>query len=154
GDQFSHPGPGPTTRNADRGGRCPECGGARRSGFASPDHRLSRASAPLRRVRSKTALDTNRRFAALCLLGLLLSGWKRTMASVSDVIRQAAAIPLKAGQICLVTSSSGKRWVIPKGIIDPGKTAGEIALQEAWEEAGLVGVLQPQPVGSYRYEKY
>jgi 8-oxo-dGTP pyrophosphatase MutT (NUDIX family) len=53
-----------------------------------------------------------------------------------------------------VTSSSGKRWVIPKGLIDPGKTAGEIALQEAWEEAGLVGMLHPEPVGSYLYAKY
>ncbi len=76
------------------------------------------------------------------------------MASVSDVILQAAAIPVKEGRICLVTSSSGKRWVIPKGLIDPGKTAGEIALQEAWEEAGLVGVLQQEPVGSYLYDKY
>jgi 8-oxo-dGTP pyrophosphatase MutT (NUDIX family) len=53
-----------------------------------------------------------------------------------------------------VTSSSGKRWVVPKGLIDPGKTAGEIALQEAWEEAGLVGLLHPEPVGSYLYSKY
>jgi len=37
--------------------------------------------------------------------------------------------------------------------MEPGKTAAEIALQEAWEEAGLVGVLQPDPVGSYFYEK-
>lgn len=76
------------------------------------------------------------------------------MASVPDAIRQAAAIPLKEGQVCLVTSSSGRRWVIPKGLIDPGKTAGEIALQEAWEEAGLVGTLLPEPLGSYLYEKY
>ena len=76
------------------------------------------------------------------------------MASVPDAIRQAAAIPLKEGQVCLVTSSSGKRWVIPKGLLEPGKTAGEIALQEAWEEAGLVGSLLPEPVGSYLYEKY
>src|SRR5262245_5062915 len=76
------------------------------------------------------------------------------MASSPGWILQAAAIPVKAGQVCLVTSSSGKRWVIPKGIIDPGKTAGEIALQEAWEEAGLVGLLQLEPVGSYLYSKY
>lgn len=76
------------------------------------------------------------------------------MASVPDAIRQAAAIPLQAGQICLVTSSSGKRWVIPKGLLEPGKTAGEVALQEAWEEAGLAGTLMPEPVGSYLYEKY
>ena len=68
-------------------------------------------------------------------------------------IPQAAAIPLRQGRVCLVTSSSGKRWVIPKGCMEPGKTAGEIALQEAWEEAGLVGVLRPEPVGSYVYEK-
>jgi hypothetical protein len=32
-------------------------------------------------------------------------------------------------------------------------TPEQIALQEAWEEAGLVGLLHTQPVGSYRYEK-
>ena len=68
--------------------------------------------------------------------------------------RQAAAIPIRAGQVCLVTSSSGKRWVIPKGMIEPGTTAGQIALQEAWEEAGLVGVLHSEPVGTYLYDKW
>ena len=33
-------------------------------------------------------------------------------------------------------------------------TAGEAALQEAWEEAGLVGALQREPVGSYVYAKW
>src|SRR5262245_1611763 len=76
-----------------------------------------------------------------------------SMALDSTSIRQAAAIPVRNGQICLVTSRSGKRWVIPKGCIEPGKTAGEIALQEAWEEAGLSGILQREPIGSYLYEK-
>jgi len=76
------------------------------------------------------------------------------MADQETWIQQAAAIPIRQGRLCLVTSRSGKRWVIPKGLIDPGKTAPEIALQEAWEEAGLVGVLRPDPVGSYFYEKY
>jgi len=69
-------------------------------------------------------------------------------------VRQAAAIPIYNGKVCLVTSSSGRRWVIPKGVIDPGQTAGETALNETWEEAGLVGVLHNEPVGSYLYEKY
>jgi 8-oxo-dGTP pyrophosphatase MutT (NUDIX family) len=69
-------------------------------------------------------------------------------------IRQAAALPFRQGRICLVTSSNGKRWLIPKGLIEPGQTAGETALQEAWEEAGLVGVLTPDPIGSYVYEKW
>ncbi len=75
------------------------------------------------------------------------------MASAPVWIRQAAAVPIRDGQVCLVTSSSGKRWVIPKGIIDPGTTAMEIALQEAWEEAGVVGQLAG-PFGSYCYTKY
>src|ERR1041385_8682014 len=75
------------------------------------------------------------------------------MPTSTDLIRQAAAIPVKAGQVCLVSSRSGKRWVIPKGCMEPGKTAGEVALLEAWEEAGLVGLLDPVPVGSYVYEK-
>jgi 8-oxo-dGTP pyrophosphatase MutT (NUDIX family) len=76
------------------------------------------------------------------------------MATAPDYIRQAGAIPVRAGSVCLVTSSNGKRWVIPKGLIDPGHTAGEAALQEAWEEAGLVGILSPEPVGSYLYPKW
>jgi 8-oxo-dGTP pyrophosphatase MutT (NUDIX family) len=76
------------------------------------------------------------------------------MANASEFIRQAAALPVRNGKICLVTSSNGKRWVIPKGLIDPGQTAAESALQEAWEEAGLVGLLDQEPLGSFLYEKW
>ena len=69
------------------------------------------------------------------------------------VLRQAAALPVRDGEVCLITSRNGKRWVAPKGCLEPGKTAAEIALQEAWEEAGLAGVLDPDPIGSYFYEK-
>jgi 8-oxo-dGTP pyrophosphatase MutT (NUDIX family) len=69
-------------------------------------------------------------------------------------VRQAAAIPVRDGRVCLITSSSGRRWVIPKGRIEPGHTPGEAALAEAWEEAGLVGALVGEPVGSYHYEKF
>ena len=76
------------------------------------------------------------------------------MTSSGPFIRQAAALPLRGNRVCVITSSNGKRWIIPKGLIDPGHTAGETALQEAWEEAGLVGTLQQEPIGSYLYEKY
>jgi 8-oxo-dGTP pyrophosphatase MutT (NUDIX family) len=75
------------------------------------------------------------------------------MPTTPGTVRQAAAIPYKAGQVCIVSSRSGKRWVVPKGCLEPGKSAGEIALLEAWEEAGLVGVLSPEPAGSYLYDK-
>src|SRR5947209_1053464 len=76
------------------------------------------------------------------------------MTITPGALQQAAAIPVRLGQVCLISSRNGKRWVIPKGCMEPGKTAGEIALQEAWEEAGVVGVLLAEPVGSYLYEKY
>ena len=67
--------------------------------------------------------------------------------------RQAAAIAIYQGKVCIITSRNRSRWVIPKGGTEPGMTCGEVALQEAWEEAGLTGVLHPQPVGTYTYEK-
>jgi 8-oxo-dGTP pyrophosphatase MutT (NUDIX family) len=75
------------------------------------------------------------------------------MAAALEPIPQVAAVPVRRGRICLITSRNGKRWVIPKGCMEPGKTADQIALQEAWEEGGLVGVLLKEPVGSYLYEK-
>ena len=75
------------------------------------------------------------------------------MASNPGVVRQAGAIPVRGGRVCLITSRNGRRWVVPKGCLEPGRTAGEIALVEAWEEAGLVGLLRPHPAGSYVYEK-
>jgi 8-oxo-dGTP pyrophosphatase MutT (NUDIX family) len=75
------------------------------------------------------------------------------MPTDSTLLRQAGVVPVRGGQVCLVTSRSGKRWVVPKGNMELGKTAGEVALQEAWEEAGLLGLLQPEPIGSYVYEK-
>jgi 8-oxo-dGTP pyrophosphatase MutT (NUDIX family) len=75
------------------------------------------------------------------------------MTTVSSHIQQAAAIPYWAGRVCLVSSRSGKRWVIPKGCLEPNRTLKQIAIQEAWEEAGLVGFLDDQPVGCYLYEK-
>ena len=67
--------------------------------------------------------------------------------------RQAAALAVRDGRLCLVTSRSGRRWVLPKGLIDPGYTASEAALLEAWEEAGVVGTLDREPLGAYLYEK-
>ena len=66
---------------------------------------------------------------------------------------QAAVIPVKDGLVGMITSSTGKRWVVPKGQIDPGHTAREAASIEAWEEAGWLGLLDDEPVGNYTYRK-
>jgi 8-oxo-dGTP pyrophosphatase MutT (NUDIX family) len=57
-------------------------------------------------------------------------------------------------EIALITSASGRRWVIPKGLIDPGETPSESAQRETAEEAGLVGSIDPAPVGTYEYRKW
>jgi 8-oxo-dGTP pyrophosphatase MutT (NUDIX family) len=75
------------------------------------------------------------------------------MPTSTVLVKQAGLIPVRGARICLVSSRSGKRWVVPKGCMETGMTAGEVAVQEAWEEAGLVGVLSPDPLGSYLYEK-
>lgn len=72
---------------------------------------------------------------------------------MSKYLQQAAVIPVLDDQIVMITSQSGARWVIPKGMIDPGFSAAQAALLEAWEEAGLQGVLHPDPFGSYHYSK-
>lgn len=55
--------------------------------------------------------------------------------------------------ILLITTSSRKEWIIPKGNIDDGLTPPESALKEAAEEAGLSGVITGDPIGSYRFRK-
>jgi 8-oxo-dGTP pyrophosphatase MutT (NUDIX family) len=68
-------------------------------------------------------------------------------------VRQAAAIPIRDGLVCMVTSRSGRRWVIPKGRIEVRQTAADAAATEAWEEAGVLGTLSADPVGEFEYVK-
>ena len=78
-----------------------------------------------------------------------------------SIIRQIAALPYRtAGRaldapvsILLVTSRETKRWVIPKGNLNTGADPHLAAAQEAEEEAGVLGVVCPTPLGSYRYRK-
>jgi 8-oxo-dGTP pyrophosphatase MutT (NUDIX family) len=55
--------------------------------------------------------------------------------------------------VCVVTSRSRRRWVIPKGRIEIRQTAADAAITEAWEEAGVRGTLVERPVGAYEYPK-
>ncbi len=70
---------------------------------------------------------------------------------------QAAAIPFRRRrgrtEVALITSTDGKRWIVPKGEIELGESARESALREALEEAGLIGRLRGGSVGRIEYEK-
>jgi 8-oxo-dGTP pyrophosphatase MutT (NUDIX family) len=54
----------------------------------------------------------------------------------------------------MVTSRSGRRWVFPKGRIEAHQTPAEAARAEAWEEGGLVGEIDGEAIGGYKYLKY
>ena len=71
--------------------------------------------------------------------------------------RQSAALPLvgqgMALRVVLVTSRETRRWVLPKGWIEPEEPPHRSAAREAFEEAGLLGETEPEPLGSYAYPK-
>lgn len=74
-----------------------------------------------------------------------------------DVRTQFAALcyRMRKGkpEILMITSRRAKRWIIPKGWPMDGKTPGESALIEAWEEAGVKGKVQERCLGLFSYSK-
>jgi 8-oxo-dGTP pyrophosphatase MutT (NUDIX family) len=72
--------------------------------------------------------------------------------------RQIAALPLffaPSGtlEVFLVTSRGSGRWIIPKGNPIKGLSPAEVAVREAYEEAGLVGRVLPGCIGSFEFER-
>ncbi len=72
---------------------------------------------------------------------------------------QSAALPWRIGedgirQVMLLTSRETGRWVIPKGWPIKKRKPAEVASQEAYEEAGLIGqIVGKRPIGRFHYEK-
>ena len=56
--------------------------------------------------------------------------------------------------ILLITSRGTGRWVIPRGNAMPALPPCQSAAQEAFEEAGLTGIVAREEIGAYRYEKW
>ncbi|MFG1348812.1 NUDIX domain-containing protein [Xanthobacter autotrophicus] len=89
------------------------------------------------------------------------SGWPAlpvTTGGPSGRRVQYAALPYRVRrdgevQIRLITSRETRRWVIPKGWPMKGLSPPKAAAREAYEEAGLVGVISREPLGMYTYEK-
>ena len=71
---------------------------------------------------------------------------------------QSAALPYRVNgtgiEVLLVTSSRGRRWVIPKGLIEGDLSPAASAAKEALEEAGVEGRMRKRSLGSYTYEKW
>jgi len=71
---------------------------------------------------------------------------------------QSAVVPFiienEKIKILLITSRKKKRWIIPKGVVEPDLTPSDSAAQEAFEEAGIKGDIYPNPIGEYQYKKW
>ena len=70
---------------------------------------------------------------------------------------QSAVIPFRRRgglEILMITSRKKKRWVLPKGIVEPGLSPPDSAAKEALEEAGIEGAVSPGAIGTYRYDKW
>ena len=50
------------------------------------------------------------------------------MTDSNESIQQAAALIVHDGRVCLVTASSGRRWILPKGTLERGQSACECAV--------------------------
>ena len=76
----------------------------------------------------------------------------------SWIYRQSAVLPYRKREdeleVLLISSRGGKRWVLPKGIVEPGMTPVASAMKEALEEAGVEGDVGREPLGAYRYRKW
>ena len=76
----------------------------------------------------------------------------------SWIYRQSAVVPYRWNgeelEVLVISSSGGKRWVVPKGIVEPGMSPAGSAAVEAWEEAGVYGEVGETPIGNYRYRKW
>jgi len=71
---------------------------------------------------------------------------------------QYAALPYRRRsdartQVMLVTTRESGRWVIPKGWPKKRKSPCATAASEALEEAGVVGKVGRDSIGSYSYKK-
>ncbi len=71
---------------------------------------------------------------------------------------QYAALPFRVNgktrtEVMLVTSRETRRWIIPKGWPHKGKAPHDSAAREAFEEAGVIGAVGKQAVGSFPYHK-
>jgi 8-oxo-dGTP pyrophosphatase MutT (NUDIX family) len=71
---------------------------------------------------------------------------------------QYAALPYRLNghakpEVMLITSRETRRWIIPKGWPQKGKTPCRCAAREAFEEAGVVGAVSKDPIGFFTYPK-
>lgn len=75
----------------------------------------------------------------------------------NKMFKQSGALPYRVQdgkvEVLLITNSSNQSWVVPKGGIAKGMKPPDSAAKEAWEEAGIIGHVVTNKIGSYKYRK-
>ena len=84
------------------------------------------------------------------------SGLKREVRTERPI--QTGALPWRMGrkkqiEVLLVTGRRSRQWTIPKGWPMTGKSLSEAAAQEAYEEAGVSGQIDAEPIGAFDHTK-
>jgi len=81
----------------------------------------------------------------------LVSRWRR-----ADRL-QVGALPYRLGadgvEVLLITSRGTGHWIVPKGGLMAGLTNAQAAAEEAWEEAGVRGVIGEAEAGRFTHAK-
>jgi 8-oxo-dGTP pyrophosphatase MutT (NUDIX family) len=80
-----------------------------------------------------------------------------------EALKDSSRQPDQAAALCyrwregviefLLIRSSGRRWIFPKGRIEPGEDLWLTAKREAFEEAGASGVIDKEQVTTFLHEK-
>jgi 8-oxo-dGTP pyrophosphatase MutT (NUDIX family) len=83
--------------------------------------------------------------------------WLALRTGRPDAARQVGAIPFTVVQgqavFLIITSRRSGRWIFPKGAPIEGLSPWQVAMHEAFEEAGVEGRVDTQPIGFYRTMK-
>lgn len=76
----------------------------------------------------------------------------------NDPFRQSSVVPYRIVdtnvEIMMITSIRRRRWIIPKGAVEPDMSPQDSAAKEAFEEAGIEGTVAQNPIGRYHYKKW
>jgi 8-oxo-dGTP pyrophosphatase MutT (NUDIX family) len=82
---------------------------------------------------------------------------KTNSSKAGTVFRQVAALPVRRRdgktEVCLITTRTSARWTVPKGWPMKGRKDFTAARIEAEQEAGLVGKVGKEPIGTFSYWK-
>jgi hypothetical protein len=70
---------------------------------------------------------------------------------------QFGALPYRVGthgvEILLITTRETQRWIKPRGWPMIGKKPHRVAEIEAFQEAGVKGIVKKKPIGAFPYSK-